>query len=97
MAPSVEGLGFEEAFLDVRGLDRILGSPREIAVRLRREVRERVGLPLSVGVARTKHLAKIASRNAKPDGLLVVEPRDELAFLRPLPVEELGVWGRRRR
>ena len=91
MSPSVEGLGLEEAFLDVSGLDRILGSPREIAVRLRREVRERVRLPLSVGVARTKHLAKIASRNAKPDGLLVVEPRDELAFLRPLPVEEL--WG----
>ena len=91
MAPSVEGLGLEEAFLDVRGLDRILGSPREIAARLRRETRERLGLPLSVGVARTKHLAKIASRNAKPDGLLVVEPRDELAFLHPLPVEEL--WG----
>ncbi len=91
MAPGVEGLGLEEAFLDVRGLDRILGSPREIALRLRRETRERVGLPLSVGVARTKHLAKIASRNAKPDGLLVVEPRDELAFLHPLPVEEL--WG----
>ena len=91
MAPSVEGLGLEEAFLDVRGLERILGSPREIAVRLRREARERVGLPLSVGVARTKHLAKIASRNAKPDGLLVVEPEDELAFLHPLPVEEL--WG----
>jgi DNA polymerase-4 len=91
MAPSVEGLGLEEAFLDVRGLDGILGSPREIAARLRRETREHVGLPLSVGVARTKHLAKIASRNAKPDGLLVVEPRDELAFLHPLPVEEL--WG----
>jgi DNA polymerase-4 len=91
MSPSVEGLGLEEAFLDVRGLGAVLGSPREIAERLRREVREKVGLPLSVGVARTKHLAKIASRNAKPDGLLVVEPSDELAFLRPLPVEEL--WG----
>jgi DNA polymerase IV len=91
MAPDVEGISMEEAFLDVRGLDRILGAPREIAVRLRREVRERVGLPLSVGVARTKHLAKIASRAAKPDGLLVVEPRNELRFLRPLPVEEL--WG----
>jgi DNA polymerase IV len=91
MAPDVEGLGLEEAFLDVRGLERIHGTPREIAEKLRREVRKKVRLPLSVGVARTKHLAKIASRNAKPDGLLVVEPSGELAFLRPLPVEEL--WG----
>ena len=91
MSPDVEGLGLEEAFLDVRGLERIHGTPREIAEKLRREVRDGVDLPLSVGVARTKHLAKIASRNAKPDGLLVVEPRDELAFLRPLAVEEL--WG----
>jgi DNA polymerase-4 len=91
MSPSVEGISMEEAFLDVRGLEHIHGTPREIAVRLRREVREKVGLPLSIGVARTKHLAKVASRNAKPDGLLVVAPRDEHAFLRPLPVEEL--WG----
>src|SRR4051794_31171494 len=66
-APLVEGLSIDEAFLDVRGLGHISGSPREIAVRLRREVLERVGLPLTVGVARTKFLAKVASGVAKPD------------------------------
>ncbi|MDP9189291.1 MAG: DNA polymerase IV, partial [Actinomycetota bacterium] len=90
-APVVEGLSLEEAFLDVRGLERISGSPREIAVRLRRQVRERVGLPITVGVARTKVLAKMASREAKPDGLLIVPPERERAFLHPLPVERL--WG----
>jgi DNA polymerase IV len=90
-APRVEGLGFEEAFLDVRGLARISGTPLEIAVRLRREVREGVGLPITIGVARTKVLAKMASRAAKPDGLLVVAPEGELAFLHPLPVER--IWG----
>jgi DNA polymerase-4 len=89
--PLVEGLSIDEAFLDVRGLRRISGSPREIAGRLRREVRERVGLPITVGVARTKHLAKVASGVAKPDGLLVVPPEGELDFLHPLPVERL--WG----
>jgi DNA polymerase-4 len=91
MAHRVEGLSMEEAFLDVSGLDRILGSPREIAVRLRREAREQVGLPVTVGVARTKFMAKMASRSAKPDGLLVVPPPDELDFLHPLQVELL--WG----
>src|SRR5205809_1939824 len=89
--PLVEGLSIDEAFLDVGGLRRISGSPTEIAVRLRREVRERVGLAISVGVARTKFLAKVASGVAKPDGLLVVPPDRELAFLHPLPVERL--WG----
>jgi DNA polymerase IV len=89
--PLVEGLSIDEAFLDVGGLRRISGPPTEIAARLRREVRERVGLPISVGVARTKFLAKVASGVAKPDGLLVVPPDDELAFLHPLPVERL--WG----
>jgi DNA polymerase IV len=89
--PVVEGLSIDEAFLDVRGMERIAGSPREIAVRLRREVRERVGLPITVGVARTKFLAKVASGVAKPDGLLVVPPGEELAFLHPLPIERL--WG----
>jgi DNA polymerase-4 len=89
--PLVEGLSIDEAFLDVRGLERIAGSPTEIAVRLRREVRDRVGLPITVGVARTKFLAKVASGVAKPDGLLVVPPERELAFLHPLPVER--VWG----
>jgi DNA polymerase-4 len=90
-APVVEGLSIDEAFLDVRGMDHFAGSPREIAVRLRRRVREEVGLPITVGVARTKFLAKVASGVAKPDGLLVVPPEGELAFLHPLPVERL--WG----
>jgi DNA polymerase IV len=89
--PLVEGLSIDEAFLDVRGLERISGSAAEIAARLRRDVRERVGLPITVGVARTKFLAKVASGVAKPDGLLVVPPDGELEFLHPLPVERL--WG----
>ena len=89
--PYVEGLSIDEAFLDVGGLRRISGSPEEIAQRLRVEVREKVGLPITVGVARTKFLAKVASGVAKPDGLLVVPPDDELGFLHPLPVERL--WG----
>jgi DNA polymerase-4 len=89
--PLVEGLSIDEAFLDVRGMRRIAGTPAEIAVRLRRDVREQVGLPITVGVARTKFLAKVASAVAKPDGLLVVPPDRELAFLHPLPVERL--WG----
>lgn len=89
--PLVEGLSIDEAFLDVGGLWRLVGSPAEIAERLRREVRERVHLPITVGVARTKFLAKVASGVAKPDGLLVVAPDAELAFLHPLPVERL--WG----
>ena len=91
MSPLVEGLSIDEAFLDVRGLERISGTPAEIAARLRREVREHVGLPITVGVARTKFLAKVASGVAKPDGLLVVPPDGELSFLHPLPVERL--WG----
>src|SRR5213593_1644537 len=90
-SPVVEGLSIDEAFLDVRGMERIAGSPTEIAVRLRAAVRERVGLPVTVGVARTKFLAKVASAVAKPDGLLVVPPERELQFLHPLPVERL--WG----
>jgi DNA polymerase IV len=89
--PLVEGLSIDEAFLDVRGLGRISGAPVDIAARLRRQVLERVGLPITVGVARTKFLAKVASGVAKPDGLLVVPPDGELAFLHPLPVERL--WG----
>jgi DNA polymerase IV len=90
-SPVVEGLSIDEAFLDVRGMERIAGTPVEIAVRLRAAVRERVGLPVTVGVARTKFLAKVASGVAKPDGLIVVPPDRELAFLHPLPVE--CVWG----
>jgi DNA polymerase-4 len=89
--PLVEGLSIDEAFLDVGGLWRISGTPREIAARLRTQVRERVGIPVTVGVARTKFLAKVASGVAKPDGLLVVPVDDELGFLHPLPVERL--WG----
>jgi DNA polymerase IV len=89
--PLVEGLSIDEAFLDVRGMRRLAGTPEEIATRLRLNVRARVGLPISVGVARTKFLAKVASGVAKPDGLIVVPPDRELAFLHPLPVERL--WG----
>src|SRR5688572_11273546 len=90
-SPLVEGLSIDEAFIDVGGLRRISGPPAEIAARLRRDVLERVGLPITVGVARTKFLAKVASGVAKPDGLLVVPSDGELAFLHPLPVERL--WG----
>src|SRR3954466_15183531 len=89
--PVVEGLSIDEAFLDVRGLRRISGTPIDIAKRLRHEVLERVGLRITVGIARTKFLAKVASGVAKPDGLLLVPPDAELAFLHPLPVERL--WG----
>jgi DNA polymerase IV len=90
-SPFVEGISIDEAFLDVRGMQRLAGSPLEIAVRLRSNVLERVGLPITVGIARTKFLAKVASGVAKPDGLLVVPPEREPAFLHPLPVERL--WG----
>jgi DNA polymerase-4 len=91
VTPIVEALSIDEAFLQVGGLRRIAGPPADIAARLRRTVLERVGLPITVGVARTKFLAKVASGVAKPDGLLVVPPDRELEFLHPLPVERL--WG----
>jgi DNA polymerase IV len=90
-SPLVEGLSIDEAFLDVRGLERISGTPTEIAVQLRRAVRDEVGLAITVGLAGTKFLAKVASGVAKPDGLLVIPAGGELAFLHPLPVERL--WG----
>jgi len=89
--PLVEGLSIDEAFLEVGGLRRIAGAPEQIAMRLRERVRTEVGLAISVGVARTKFLAKVASAVSKPDGLLVVEPDREEEFLLPLPVERL--WG----
>ena len=89
--PLVEGLSIDEAFLDVRGLERLAGQPPEIARRLRERILDEVGLPITVGIARTKFLAKVASAVAKPNGLLVVPPDDELGFLHPLPVERL--WG----
>ncbi|WP_232423324.1 DNA polymerase IV [Mycobacterium sp. 155] len=89
--PIVEPLSVDEAFLDVSGLGRVAGTPVQIAGRLREQVRARVGLPITVGIARTKFLAKVASQEAKPDGLLLVPPDRELAFLRPLPVRRL--WG----
>jgi DNA polymerase-4 len=89
--PIVEGLSIDEAFLEVGGLRRIAGTPEQVAVRLRERVRVEVGLAISVGVARTKFLAKVASAVSKPDGLLVVEPEREREFLLPLPVERL--WG----
>jgi DNA polymerase-4 len=89
--PLVEPMSIDEAFLDVGGLRKIAGTPAEIAAGLRCAVRDRVGLPITVGVARTKFLAKVASAVAKPDGLLVVPVDGELAFLHPLPVQRL--WG----
>src|ERR1700752_4479165 len=89
--PLVEPISVDEAFLDVGGSRRVSGTPVQIAARLRGEVRDHVGLPITVGVARTKFLAKVASREAKPDGLLLVPPDQELAFLHPLPVRRL--WG----
>jgi len=89
--PLVERLSIDEAFADVTGCERLFGPPVEIANAIRRRVREELGLPISVGVARTKHLAKIASQVAKPDGLVVVDPGNELAFLHDLPVELM--WG----
>jgi DNA polymerase-4 len=91
MSPMVEGLSIDEAFLDVRGMERIAGTPIDIATRLRLEVQERVGIPVTVGIARTKFLAKVASAVAKPDGLLFVAPDRESTFLHPLPIER--VWG----
>jgi DNA polymerase-4 len=81
----------DEAFLDVSGLRWVSGTPVQIAARLRADVRNDVGLPITVGIARTKFLAKVASQEAKPDGLLLVVPEHELAFLHPLPVRRL--WG----
>jgi DNA polymerase-4 len=89
--PLVEGLSIDEAFLDVGGLRRVSGAPVEIATRLRTRVLADVGLPITVGVACTKFLAKVASAIGKPDGLLLVAPGEELDFLHPLPVERL--WG----
>jgi len=89
--PLVEGISIDEAFLDVGGLRRVSGTPLEIAVRLRRQVLDRVGLKITVGIARTKFLAKVASGVAKPDGLLEVCPDAEMEFLHPLAVERL--WG----
>jgi DNA polymerase-4 len=90
-SPSVEGISIDEAFLDVGGMEHFAGSPREIAQQLRADVLEQVGLPITVGVASTKFLAKVASGFAKPDGLLVIEPGRELEFLHPLAIERL--WG----
>src|SRR6266850_7872874 len=89
--PLIERLSIDEAFADVAGCERLFGPPTQIANAIRRRVREELGLPISVGVARTKHLAKIASQVAKPDGMVVVDPARELEFLHKLPVELM--WG----
>jgi DNA polymerase IV len=89
--PLVERISIDEAFADVAGCTRLFGTPGEIARMIRRRVRAELGLPISVGVARTKHLAKIASQVAKPDGLVVVDPDTELEFLHDLPIELM--WG----
>jgi DNA polymerase IV len=89
--PLVERISIDEAFADVAGCTHLFGSPAEIARAIRRRVRSELGLPISIGVARTKHLAKIASQVAKPDGLVIVDPGTELSFLHDLPVELM--WG----
>ena len=89
--PLVERISIDEAFADVKGCEHLFGPPAEIARAIRHRVRAELGLPISVGVARTKHLAKIASQVAKPDGLVVVDPETEQEFLHPLPVELM--WG----
>ena len=89
--PLVERISIDEAFADVAGCTRLFGPPSQIASEIRRRVRAELGLPISVGVARTKHLAKIASQVAKPDGLVIVDPHAELDFLHDLPVELM--WG----
>ncbi|MCB0940394.1 MAG: DNA polymerase IV [Mycobacterium sp.] len=91
ITPLVEPISVDEAFLDVAGLRRLSGEPLQIGAALREQVRERVGLPITVGIARTKFLAKVASQLAKPDGLLLVPPDGEVAFLHPLAVRRL--WG----
>jgi DNA polymerase-4 len=89
--PRVERVSIDEAFLDVAGAVHLFGAPTEIAAAIRQRVRDEIGLPLSVGVARTKHLAKVASQVAKPDGLVAVDPGDERDFLNPLPIRL--IWG----
>ena len=89
--PRVERVSIDEAFLDVAGAVNLFGAPTDIAAAVRRRVRDEIGLPLSVGVARTKHLAKVASQVAKPDGLVAVDPDHERAFLDPLPIRL--IWG----
>src|SRR5436853_6972573 len=89
--PLVERISIDEPFADVAGCTHLFGSPAEIAVVVRRRVRSELGLPISIGVARTKHLAKIASQVAKPDGLVGVDPETELNFIHDLPVELM--WG----
>ena len=89
--PLVERISIDEAFADVAGTEHLFGTPAVIAQTVRRRVRDELGLPISVGVARTKHLAKIASQVAKPDGLVVVDPAAELEFLHDLPVDLM--WG----
>ena len=90
-SPIIEQISIDEAFVDVRGTTHLLGSPSAIARQIRARVAAEVGLPISVGVASTKFLAKIASARAKPNGLVVVARGTELDFLHPLPVE--AMWG----
>ena len=90
-SPRVEALSLDEAFLDMTGAERLFGTPLDMAAAIKWAVRERTGLCVSVGVAASKYVAKVASDVRKPDGLCVVEPEDTLAFLHPLPISRL--WG----
>lgn len=89
--PDIERISIDEAFADVSGSTQLFGTPEDIARTVRKRVRDELGLPISIGVARTKHLAKIGSQVAKPDGMVVVDPADEIAFLHDLPVGLM--WG----
>ena len=91
VTPLVEQVSIDEAFLDVAGARKLLGSPAHIGSALRERVFRETGLPCSVGAAGTKFVAKLASGRAKPDGMLVVPPDETLAFLHPLPISAL--WG----
>jgi DNA polymerase-4 len=91
MTPLVEQLSIDEAFLQVAGSTHLLGSPSDIGATIRRRVRDELGLPISVGIASTKFLAKVASAQAKPDGMIVVDPATELEWLHGLGVRVM--WG----
>lgn len=91
VTPAIEQISIDECFLDVRGATHLFGSPRSIGERIRARVADEVGLPISVGIATTKHLAKVASGQAKPDGLILVDPAREIAWLHALPVSV--IWG----
>ncbi|MDZ7318185.1 MAG: DNA polymerase IV [candidate division KSB1 bacterium] len=89
--PAVEPISIDEAFLDITGCVRLLGTPEEIAVRIKQAIRQQLGLSASIGIAPNKFIAKIASDLRKPDGLVIVSPEEVTQFLQPLPISKM--WG----